>query len=155
MHKLIMFYSVVGGRGVVTNMVSKTLANFDDNMRKWCHKFPPMLTGRFASSASANDDYLFVVGGTTQNSEVYLDVVEVLDLETMKWAKASPVPKPVTFMSIATCSITNRIYHLGGYVISSDIHEVQIVCVLGCGRGCGCVHLSAVCSVTCTCTCII
>ena len=120
------FCAVIGGVAVITNVVSGALANFDDNTRKWCHKFPAMLTGRCASSAVANDDYLIVIGGIAENDRTYLDVVEVLDLETMKWARASPVPKPVTFMSIAACSKTRRIYLLGGYVyVWCDV----IICV--------------------------
>lgn len=99
---------------MITNVVSNALANFDDNTKKWCHTFPAMPTGRCASSAIANDKYLIVIGGIAENDRTYLDVVEVLDLATMKWARASPVPKPVTFMSITVCSVTNRIYLLGG-----------------------------------------
>ena len=115
-HYAFIFCAVIGGVAVITNMVSGALANFDDKTRKWCHKFPAMLTGRCASSAVATDDYLFVIGGIAENDRVYLDVVEVLDLKTMKWARASPVPKPVTFMSITVCSNMKRIYLLGGCV---------------------------------------
>ena len=99
---------------MITNVVSNALANFDDSARKWCHKFPAMLTGRCASSAVSNDNYLIVIGGIAENNRSYLDVVEVLDLASMKWERASSVPKPVTFMSIALCGVTNRIYLLGG-----------------------------------------
>ena len=58
-----------------------------------------MLTGRCASSALANDDYLIDIGGIGENDRTYLDVVEVLDLATMKWARAKAVPKPVTFVN--------------------------------------------------------
>ena len=114
---------MIGGVAVITNTVSRSLANFDEKTRKWGHRFPAMPTGRCALSAIANDDYLFVIGGIAENDRTYLDVVEVLDLETMKWATASPVPKPVTFMSIAVCSSTKRIYLLGGYV------HVHVICV--------------------------
>ena len=99
---------------MLSSVVTNALASFDEDTRKWCHKFPVMLTGRCASSAVASDDYLIVIGGIGENDRTYLDVVEVLDLSTMKWARAKAVPKPVTFMSITMCSKTNRIYLLGG-----------------------------------------
>lgn len=104
---------------VITNMVSNNLANYDYVTRKWCHKFPAMPTGRCAASAAANDSCLVVIGGIAENDRTYLDVVEVLDLATMKWARACPVPKAVTFMSITMCPQTGRIYLLGGYVANA------------------------------------
>ena len=38
--------------------------------------------------------------------------------------KADPVPKPVTFMSITACSVTNRIYLLGGLMQKGAIKSV-------------------------------
>lgn len=77
-------------------------------------KFPAMPKKRCASSATSTESYLIVVGGIAENDRQYLNVVEVLDLSTMTWMKADPVPKPVTFMPITACSVTNRIYLLGG-----------------------------------------
>ena len=64
------------------------------------------------------------MGGIAENDRQYLNVVEVLDLSTMTWMKADPVPKPVTFMPITACSVTNRIYLLGGLTQRGAIKSV-------------------------------
>ena len=111
---------------MITNMVTNALSNFDEKTRKWCHEFPAMLTRRCAASAVANDNHLIVIGGISENDRTYLDVVEILDLATMKWARACPVPKPVTFMSITMCTNTNRIYLLGGCVYGIICMSVHV-----------------------------
>lgn len=116
--------TVVGGINVITAIASNTLATFEEDKQKWSHKFPPMPTKRCAASAVGTETCLVVVGGIAENSRLSLRTVEVLDLSTMKWAKGSPVPQPVTFMSITACSVTNRIYMLGGLGTDGAIRSV-------------------------------
>ena len=116
--------TVVGGVNIITSLASNALASFEENTQKWSHKFPPMLTKRCAASAVGTKTCLVVVGGIAENSRSSLTTVEVLDLSTMKWAKGDPVPKPVTFMSITACSVTNRIYMLGGLATEGAIRSV-------------------------------
>ena len=106
--------TVIGGYNVVTACVSNTLTSFDKGSNKWCMRFPPMLTKRSASSAVAALSHVVVVGGISDNESNYVDVVEVLDTASMVWSICCSFPMPVTFMSIALCSLTERIYVLGG-----------------------------------------
>ena len=119
------YVTVIGGMNVILSLASNSLYSFDEEeTKKWCQKFPTMPTKRCASSATSSESYLIVVGGIAENDRQYLNVVEVLDLSTMTWMKADPVPKPVTFMSITACSVTNRIYLLGGLTQRGAIKSV-------------------------------
>lgn len=106
--------TVVGGCNVVTACVSNTLTSYEEDLKKWCVKFPSMPTKRCAASSVSMSTHIVVVGGISDDSSTYMNVVEVLDLSSMTWIRVCPFPKPVTFMSITSCSLTGRIYLLGG-----------------------------------------
>ena len=119
------YVTVIGGVTVISSLASNALYSFDEEKtKKWCQKFPVMPTKRCASSATSTESYLIVVGGIAENDRQYLNIVEVLDFSTLTWMKADPVPKPVTFMSITACSVTNRIYLLGGLTQRGAIKSV-------------------------------
>ena len=119
------YVTVIGGVTVISSVVTNTLFSFDEEkMNRWCQMFPAMPTRRCATSAVSTETYLVVVGGIGENEQVYLDVVEILDLSTLTWLKAEHVPRPVTFMSISVCSVTNRIYLLGGLTQRGAIRSV-------------------------------
>jgi len=110
---------------VILSLVTNTLFSFDEEKtERWCQRFPAMPTKRCATSAVSTETYLVVVGGIAENERVYLDVVEILDLSSLTWLKAEPVPKAVTFMSLAACSVTNRIYLLGGLTQRGAIQSI-------------------------------
>jgi len=119
------YVTVIGGVTVISSLVTNTLFSFDEEKtERWCQRFPAMPTKRCATSAVSTESYLVVVGGIAENERVYLNVVEILDLSSLTWLKAEPVPKAVTFMSIAACSVTNRIYLLGGLTRRGAIQSV-------------------------------
>lgn len=107
-------HTVIGGTSVLSALVTNILASFDEDSKKWCHKFPAMPTKRLASSAASTDSHLVVIGGIAENDRSSLNVVEVLDFSTLKWSTASPLPIAVTFMSMTICQDADRIYMLGG-----------------------------------------
>ena len=119
------YVTVIGGMNVISSLASNAVYSFDEEeTKKWCQKFPAMPTKRCASSAISTESYLIVVGGIAENDRQYLNIIEVLDLSTLTWMKADPVPKPVTFMSITACSVTDRIYLLGGLTQRGAIKSV-------------------------------
>lgn len=107
--------TLIGGSNVVTAYVSDALTSYEEGTKKWGVKFPPMLSKRCATSAVSTSTHVIVVGGISDGDDsTYLDVVESLDLSSMLWSTVSSFPKPVTFMSASVCSLTGRIYLLGG-----------------------------------------
>ncbi len=111
--------TIIGGCNVVTACISNVLNSYDNLSGKWCVKFPPMITNRSASSAVSTSSHVVVVGGISDDDGAYIDEVEVLDTSSMFWNRVCPFPMCVTFMSITACSLTGRIYLLGGCVNSS------------------------------------
>lgn len=105
--------TIIGGHSIVTACVCDVLTSYEDGSKKWSVKFPPMLTKRSASSAVSTSSHVVVAGGISDD-DVYVSVVEVLDISSMEWSVVCPLPQPVTFMSIAACNLTGQIYLLGG-----------------------------------------
>ena len=118
------WFTIIGGVAVISSVVSSALASFEEKTKKWCHKFPAMPTGRCAASAISTNEYLVVAGGLSYSDYTHLDIVEVLDLLTLTWAKSDPVPKPSAFMSITVCSVTDRIYMFGGLTRQGGVGSV-------------------------------
>lgn len=108
--------TVIGGCSVLTACNSNELTSYDEDSKKWRVKCPPMPTKRCATSAVSTATHVVVVGGIADNDGGYLDTVEVLDTSSEEWTTVCPFPMPVTFMSITACSLTGRIYLLGGCV---------------------------------------
>ena len=106
--------TIIGGCSVVTAYVCATLTSYEENSDKWAARFPSMPTKRCATSSASVSTYVIVVGGISEDDGGYLDIVEVLDTTSMTWSTACPFPLPVTFMSIAACNQTGRLYLLGG-----------------------------------------
>ena len=123
------FITTVGGVNTISSLTTGDLFHFDGKSRKWKKTFPAMPTKRCAASATSTIDYAVVAGGIHEDGRSYLSTVEVLDVGTMKWSVADPLPKPTTFMCITTCNKTNRIYLLGGLTKQGSIHSV-FSCIL-------------------------
>lgn len=104
--------TVIGGSSVITATMTNALTSFDEGLKKWCVKYPFMPTKRGASSAVSTSTHLVVVGGICDDA--YTDVVEVLDTSSLLWSKVCQFPRPVSFMSTAACSLTGRLYLMGG-----------------------------------------
>ena len=82
----------VGGRdvGFFGSKKSNKLYSLKD--RKWVERFPPMPTKRQFPAAVHTNNILVVAGG--YDGESYLDVVEILNIQTRQWSSASPLPTP-------------------------------------------------------------
>ena len=52
---------------MILSLASNSLYSFDEETKKWCQKFPAMLTKQCASSATSTGSYLIVVGGIAEN----------------------------------------------------------------------------------------
>lgn len=116
--------TVVGGVNVVSSLASGDLIYFDESVKRWKKTLPPMLTKRYALSATSLAGYLVVTGGIAGDGKTYLDTVEVLDTEGLSWSSAASLPKPTTFMSITSCPYTGRIYLLGGLTKDGPLRSI-------------------------------
>ena len=60
--------------------------------RRWTEEFPPMLTKRRGSTALCSGTSVIVAGGQgNYNAQMQLNVVEVLNTETLQWSTAAAV----------------------------------------------------------------
>ena len=100
--------TAIGGWGTgsaATNQLFNLTAE-----RKWVEHFPPMPTKRRATAAVCSGTSLVVVGGRGRNCSD-LDIIEVMDTETLQWSTASRLPFPLCYASATICQ--DRIYLLG------------------------------------------
>ena len=100
---------LVGGRdrrGAVTDHLGVWKA---DGMR-WTHSYPSMPTARYNSSAVTYKKWLVVAGGISDFGN--LSVVEVLDLDSERWCKATSTPSP--WSSMRSSTIGDMWYLMGG-----------------------------------------
>jgi len=109
--------TTVGGGGVQTptnKLISLT------GERKWVEHFPPMPTKRSGPQAVCTGKSLVVAGGGSMKSS-YLNIVEVMDIETVQWSIASSLPFAIRYGSVTICQ--DRIYLLG-YNTSKELRSV-------------------------------
>lgn len=123
------YITLIGGVNMVTSMTSGDLLHFDGDAKKWKKNFPAMPTKRCAASAASTLDYTVAIGGIDEDGRSYLDTVEVLNIASLQWMQAAPLPKPTSFMCITTCMLTNRIYLLGGLTKQGSINSI-FSCIL-------------------------
>lgn len=116
--------TAVGGVSVISSTLTGALASFDEKTQKWGRKFPAVPTGRCACSTAASDSHLVVVGGLAGKTQSYTNAVEILDLSTLVWSTAAPTPIPLTFMSIALCPVSGRLYLTGGLTEQGAVRSV-------------------------------
>ena len=101
----------VGGdnNGPINTLLSLT----GDGMRKqWSEIFPPMPTPRRSVACITTEQSLVVAGG--EGSGDYLDIVEVMNINTKQWTTVSPLPKKQSQLSAAVCGDT--LYLAGGWI---------------------------------------
>ena len=83
----------------------------EDGMKKWVEHFPRMPTKRDLAAVVCNGKVLVVAGGVQENGRK-LTTVEVMDIETLKWSRASSLPQAVYAASATVCG--DCIYLVGG-----------------------------------------
>ena len=80
----------------------------EGSSRRWTEEFPPMPTKRYYSTALCAGEALIVVGGWNQSK---LQVVELLNTETLQWSTAADLPQPLYQAPAAVCG--DHVYILG------------------------------------------
>ena len=79
----------------------------------WSDVFPPMPTKRRSTTAVTSKEHLIVAGGTT-GSPFFdnINIVEVMDTNTLVWSTVASLPHPYYFASATVCG--DHLYMLGG-----------------------------------------
>ena len=110
--------SVGGENNVCTNTL---LSLTGEGMRKqWSEIFPPMPTPRQSVACITTEQSLVVAGGN--GSGGFLDIVEVMNINTKQWTTVSPLPQTQYLLSGIVCGDT--LYLAGGTDIYSYTKSV-------------------------------
>ena len=99
----------VGGynNGSINTLLSLT----GEGMRKqWSEIFPPMPTRRMSVACITTEQSLVVAGGEGRGG--FLDIVEVMNINTKQWTTVSPLPQKQHSSSATVCGDT--LYLAGG-----------------------------------------
>ena len=78
---------------------------------KWMEHFPPMPTKRSNTAAVTTKQHLIVAGGESRSNK--LDIVEVMDIQTLVWSTAASLSHPYSRASATICG--DQLYMLGGF----------------------------------------
>ena len=116
--------SVGGANNGPTNTV---LSLSGEGMRKqWSEIFPPMLTPRSSVACITTEQSLVVAGG--DRSDGFLDIVEVMNINTKQWTTVSPLPQKQKQLSATVCGDT--LYLAGGWISTSTPSKSVFNCSL-------------------------
>ena len=104
--------SVGGANNGYTNTL---LSLTGEGMRKqWSEIFPPMPTQRQSAACITAEQSLVVAGGYVSGG--FLDIVEVMNINTKQWTTVSPLPQKQSSLSATVCGDT--LYLAGGWIKS-------------------------------------
>ena len=132
--------TAIGGCGQVIGRRSlrgdqnKLLSIVDDRNKKWVEHFPPMPTKRYYTAAVTTKQHLIVAGGQMRGLSC-LNIVEVMDIETLVWSTAASLPHPYTQASATICG--DHLYMLGGYDENGVTKSVLTCSLTELLRSCG------------------
>ena len=116
--------SVGGANNGPTNTI---LSLTGEGMRKqWSEIFPPMPTPRQSVACITTEQSLVVAGGN--GSGGYLDIVEVVNINTKQWTTVSPLPQKQSELSATVCGDT--LYLAGGIHIGHTSSKSVFTCSL-------------------------
>ena len=116
--------SVGGANNGPTNTI---LSLTGEGMRKqWSETFPPMPTPRQSVACITTEQSLVVAGGN--GSGGYLDIVEVMNINTKQWTTVSPLPQKQSELSATVCGDT--LYLAGGIHIGHTSSKSVFTCSL-------------------------
>ena len=80
--------------------------------KEWVKYFPPMPTKRWKSSAVTTKQHLVVAGGKMESLS-QLNIVEVMDVQSLTWSTVASLPHPFSEASATICG--DQLYMLGGF----------------------------------------
>ena len=103
--------TLVGGKcsRIITNQLFSLTG--ESRGRRWTEEFPSMPTKRCASAALCTETALIVAGGWGIKDSSILQIIEVLNTETLQWSAAAYLPKPLYEVPAAICG--DHVYILG------------------------------------------
>ncbi len=102
--------TTIGGYDEDENFTNRLFTFVNDET--WMEVFPSMPTKRDSSIAFSYEDHLLVAGGTNEDNRC-LRTVEVLDMRSMQWFTATPLPEPLSTASATICR--DSVFILGGW----------------------------------------
>ena len=116
--------TMVGGRLPSGTKATNRLVSLSNRQKgKWIEQFPPMPTSRCVTTATTYQNHLIVAGGSSALlNKCSLDVVEVLNTDTLVWSTAASLPHPFAFGSATICG--GLLYILGGDDKDGDCRSV-------------------------------
>ena len=122
------FLTAIGGRRG-SAVLNELLALRVNLVTTWLENFSPMPTKRSHTVAVTTLQHLIVAGG--ENTSNLLDLVEVMDIETLMWSTAASLPHPYSYASATICG--DQLYMLGEHkkVVDSRKRHTNLV-VLTC-----------------------
>ena len=99
--------TLVGGKRSITPITQLIINQLfsltgEGSGRRWTKKFPPMPTKRYGSTAQCAGTALIVAGGMGEDFST-LQIVEVMNTETLQWSTAAHLPQPVSCAPGAVC----------------------------------------------------
>ena len=116
--------SVGGANNGPTNTL---LSLTGEGMRKqWSEIFPPMPTPRQSVACITTEQSLVVAGGG--GSGGFLDIVEVMNINTKQWTTVCPLPQTQCLLSATVCGDT--LYLAGGFDIGYKSSKSVFICSL-------------------------
>ena len=103
--------------GTLTNTLLSLVAS-EGGKCKWVEDFPSMPTKRELTAVVCSGKTLVVAG----DRYITLDVVEVMDTDTLKWSTARRLPVPLSQVSATVCG--DKVYLVGGWIDSSPRNHI-------------------------------
>jgi hypothetical protein len=115
------FLTAIGGRR--GSAVLNELLALRVNLATWLENFSPMPTKRSHTVAVTTQQHLVVAGG--ENGSNQLDIVEIMDIETLVWSTAASLPHPYSYASATICG--DQLYMLGEHEMARERHTNLVV----------------------------
>ena len=118
--------TVVGGCSytrIITNQLFSLTG--EGSGRRWTEEFPPMPTKRYGTIGLCIEAAIIIAGGETKESK--LQIVEVMNTETLQWSSAADLPQPLSLASSSVCG--DQIYILGKsnmYTMSCSLQQSRV-----------------------------
>ena len=115
--------TAVGGCKGNYEVPVNTLLSLSDG--DWKEIFPPMSTKRYDAAAVATKQDLIVAGGEDESGD--LNVVEVMNIQTLVWSTVASLPYPYSRSSATICG--DQLYMLGGWTMG-EWEKLVLTCPL-------------------------